>query len=196
MYSSPHRNRKYHANLLLLKNKDKDHYVVIKSLSRLLSGRTAHDGRMHVCKSCLYSFTKKESCTAHEEVCSKIRLKSSHNRMNAISIWNSKISEMVIPLFSQFIVTSKCLVVPVQDDKERKINRHIPCSVGCLTVSDCQEYNEKHIWIHSGSNTMAKFFEPLDKGVRTNKCNLEWFKTDGSTDSRMKTTLPAHQQLW
>ena len=72
MHTSPHKNRKHHANLLLLKNRRKSHYVVIKSLSRLLSGRTDHDGRMHVCQFCLYLFAKKESFTAHEEVCSQI----------------------------------------------------------------------------------------------------------------------------
>ena len=33
VYTSPHRNRKHHANLLLIRSGEQSHYVVIKSLS-------------------------------------------------------------------------------------------------------------------------------------------------------------------
>ena len=36
LYNTKERNRKHHANLLLVTSGDKRHYVVIKSLSRLL----------------------------------------------------------------------------------------------------------------------------------------------------------------
>ena len=59
VYTSPHRNRKHHANLLLIKSENKSHYVVIKSLSRLLAGRTAHSSGSDsfVCRYCLYAFS-------------------------------------------------------------------------------------------------------------------------------------------
>ena len=58
VYTSPHRNRKHHANLLLIRSGEQSHYVVIKSLSKLLAGRTAHTGgdNSFVCEYCLYSF--------------------------------------------------------------------------------------------------------------------------------------------
>ena len=57
MYNTKERNRKYHANLLLVASGDKRHYVVIKNLSRLLRGRTAEYNNSFVCKYCLYSFS-------------------------------------------------------------------------------------------------------------------------------------------
>ena len=39
VYTSPHRNRKHHANLLLIKSEQKSHFVVIKSSNKLLKGR-------------------------------------------------------------------------------------------------------------------------------------------------------------
>ena len=73
VYTSPHRNRKHHANLLLIKSENKSHYALIKSLSRLLAGRTAHSGGSDrfVCKFCLYAFEKEHSLVAHEEMCSQ-----------------------------------------------------------------------------------------------------------------------------
>ena len=40
LYTTPERNRKYHANLLQIGNKQKPHYVVINNMSRLLFGKT------------------------------------------------------------------------------------------------------------------------------------------------------------
>jgi len=49
LYISPDRQRKHHVNLLLLTDKTgRQHYVYIKSLSKLVCGRTSHDGQTHV----------------------------------------------------------------------------------------------------------------------------------------------------
>ena len=163
MYTSPHRNRKHHANLLLLKNETHAHYVVIKSLSRLLYGRTNHQQKSFVCKFCLYSFTKKESCTTHEEVCSQIPAQvvsypNEHNKYLKFKNFGNGL-RTPFTIYCDF----ESLLVPVHDEMGRKIVKHIPCSVGCPTVSDCQDYNQQQIWTHSGPGTMEKFFEHLDK---------------------------------
>ena len=57
VYTLPHRNRKHYANLLLIKSGEKSHYVVIKSLHRLLADCTAHTGKeVFICEYCLYAF--------------------------------------------------------------------------------------------------------------------------------------------
>ena len=73
VYTSPHRNRKHHANLLLIRSGEKSHFVVIKSLSKLLAGRTADTGgkSYFVCKFCLYAFKQEHSLIAHEQMCSQ-----------------------------------------------------------------------------------------------------------------------------
>ena len=65
------RDRKYHANLLLVTSGDKRHYVVIKNLSRFLKGRTAGDHAMYICKYCLYSFKHEDTMKAHDVSCSE-----------------------------------------------------------------------------------------------------------------------------
>ena len=57
VYTSPHRNRKHHANLLLMKSENKSeqksHFVVIKSLSRLAGWSNCSHRERSVCLSIL-----------------------------------------------------------------------------------------------------------------------------------------------
>ena len=196
MYTSPHRNRKHHANLLLLKHETHAHYVVIKSLSRLLHGRTAHDGKMHVCRYCLYSFTKKEACTAHEEVCCDIpaQVVSYPNEHNKYLQFKHIANGLRTPftIYCDF----ESLLVPAQDETGRKIAKHIPASVGCFTVADCQEYNKEHIWTHSGPHTMEKFFEHLDKESARINAIMNDPKTMAPLAVEEKERYQSTKKLW
>jgi len=50
LYISPDRQREFHVNLLILTDDatGQQHYVLIRHLSRLVCGRTQHDGKTHV----------------------------------------------------------------------------------------------------------------------------------------------------
>ena len=50
LYNSPHRNRKHHVNLLLIMDERSgtSHYLLIRSLSRLVGDRTNHQHSIHV----------------------------------------------------------------------------------------------------------------------------------------------------
>ena len=72
LYNSPHRNRKHHVNPLLIMN-DKNrtsHYLLIRSLSRLVGDRTKHNGVTHVCPYCLYCFSNEDFLRSHIRECS------------------------------------------------------------------------------------------------------------------------------
>ena len=66
LYTSPERNRKYHANLLQIGTSQKPHYVVIHNMSRLLFEQTAARNKMYNCKYCLTTFSKESDLEAHE----------------------------------------------------------------------------------------------------------------------------------
>ena len=67
LYDSPQRNRKYHANLLLIMDEKSgvSHYLLIQSLSRLVGDRSKHNGAAHICPYCLYCFTQEHLLTFH-----------------------------------------------------------------------------------------------------------------------------------
>ena len=54
-------------NLLLITEKDKSHYVLIKYFNRLMFSRTKHKDRKHYCMSCLKSFTTEEILSNHKK---------------------------------------------------------------------------------------------------------------------------------
>jgi len=65
IYISKERNRRHHVNLFLLEGTDEQgndlqHYVWIKSMSRLVAGRTKHGHQTYVCNLCLHPFREKE----------------------------------------------------------------------------------------------------------------------------------------
>jgi len=61
------KDREHEVNLLLLEDK---HYVLIKSLSRLLTKQLSKcNGKRHFCLRCLNSFTTKEVLDKHHEYC-------------------------------------------------------------------------------------------------------------------------------
>ena len=60
------------VNLLLISDGEKQHYCLIKSLSRLLSSQLSkHDGSIVFCLNCLNHFPNEEKLKIHEEYCLK-----------------------------------------------------------------------------------------------------------------------------
>ena len=60
------------VNLLLISDGDKQHYCLIKSLSRLLSSQMSkHDHANSFCLNCLNHFPNEEKLKIHEEYCLK-----------------------------------------------------------------------------------------------------------------------------
>ena len=58
-------------NLLLISDDEKQHYCLIKNMSRLLSTQTSkHGHEQHFCLQCLNPFNSKESLQKHNEYCS------------------------------------------------------------------------------------------------------------------------------
>ena len=66
LYTTPERNRKYHANLLQTGNNQKPHYVVINNMSRFLFEQTSARNKMYICKYCLASFLEESGLETHE----------------------------------------------------------------------------------------------------------------------------------
>ena len=66
LYTTPERNKKYHANLLQIGNIWKPHYVVISNMSRLLFDKISDRHKMYFCKYCLTTFSKESVLEAHE----------------------------------------------------------------------------------------------------------------------------------
>ena len=63
--------RRINIDLLLISDREKQHYCLIKSLSRLLSNEvTKHKESMELCRRCLNHFPNEKKLKSHEEYCS------------------------------------------------------------------------------------------------------------------------------
>ena len=74
-----------HVNLLLISKGDKQHYVWIKNLDRLLSDQNKHHARTYFCSYCLHGFSKEKLLKDHVAYCQihgpqKIELPSEEDR--------------------------------------------------------------------------------------------------------------------
>ena len=56
-------------NILLIRNEEKSHYVLIKDFNRLMYLKTKHKDRKHFFMSCLQNFTTKEILNNNRERC-------------------------------------------------------------------------------------------------------------------------------
>ena len=162
VYTSPHRNRKHHANLLLIRSEQKSHYVVIKNLSRLLAGRTAHAGNeLFICKYCLYAFTSEILLENHEVVCLEHpaqKVVYPNLGENILKFKNfGKTLEVPFTIFADF----ESILLRTSDPK--KYNKHQPSAVACLTVPAFPEYNNQEMFVYTGEDAMQQFFAQLDR---------------------------------
>ncbi|HSN23685.1 MAG TPA: hypothetical protein VLS45_05895 [Methylomicrobium sp.] len=69
LYPSPHRNRKHHVKLLLLDNDGKQHYTLIKNMSRLIFDRNNYHGKSFLCDWCLHPFSSQRVLDEHLANC-------------------------------------------------------------------------------------------------------------------------------
>ena len=58
-----------HVNLLLLEDKGKTHYCLIKNLNGMLHSQTKHVGKKYFCTYCLHGFTMEDLLIAHKPLC-------------------------------------------------------------------------------------------------------------------------------
>ena len=150
--------------MLLITSNGNSHYVIIKSLSRLLAGRTTHT-KSNVClQYCLYSFTKESALEAHQDACSEHAAVTAEYPAEPLDILRFKnfghTLEVPFVIYADF----ESILVPVDDDVSkatRKLNKHVPCGFACLTVSSCEKYNNEQVVVYSGEGTMEKFFQHI-----------------------------------
>jgi len=72
LYVSKVRDRPHHVNLLLIEGADESkHYVWVKTLSRLVAGRTKTHCPAFVCNHSLHAFCKKDTLHRHIPYCQR-----------------------------------------------------------------------------------------------------------------------------
>jgi hypothetical protein len=166
-YLSPERNRDKHVNLLLLENEDssKRHYVWIKNMSRLVAGRTKHNGATHVCDSCLQAFSSERVLTEHMPYCLRhhpqvVKYPDPENEEERTIKYKAHRAQFRIPFY--LVCDFESFLVPVEDDYgyrgTRVIEEHEVSGFACHRVTHFECYQTDPV-VYSGPDVMDKFYE-------------------------------------
>ena len=150
-------------HLLLIANKDTQHYVLIKSLDMLLRGRTKRNNKMYHCFRCLHGFTKKESLDVPLEVCRKFKVQRVEMPEDLVLKFTSfrkmiKYLIFIVYDFESIIVPQDCA-----DTTTKKLAIHKPIAYA-LKVESCYypEWSRK-VEYYSGLDAAQHFIKRLNE---------------------------------
>ena len=159
LYVSPHRNRKYTVHLLLLSDEKTQHYTFIKNLSRLVAGRTKHDGQTFVCPYCFHCFTHQHTLDKHIPDCSVHAPQTvtyPSEGEDAVLSYHATQKEFPVPYV--LYVDFESFLTPSADNNS--VSEHVPSGFCCLKVSKFdREIFEP--FVYSGPNVISKFYEHI-----------------------------------
>jgi len=163
-YLSNERNRKHHANLLLIDHPDSlhSHYVYIKNFSRLVYGRTKHDGQSFVCNSCLNVFSSQRVLDTHIPNC----LQHAPQQVVYPDPDDCKLKfrdqQKQHPVSFYLACDFEAFLTPSDDHdfrtRTRVIDRHDVSGFCCYRVTDLTQYQTPPT-VYSGPDVMEHFYE-------------------------------------
>ena len=160
LYVSKHHNRSIHINLLLLTDESKQHYTLIRNMSRLVASRSLDGHKHYVCDFCLHPFTVKAAFDRHVPHCSVHAPQHVvYPEPGSTLQWKSpmKTERIDFVIYSDF----ESFLVP-ETNVKNAVDTHVPSGYCCHTVSIYKEY-ETAPTLYSGENVMQHFFSHLLK---------------------------------
>ena len=165
LYVSPHRNRKHTVHLLLLCDETTQHYTLVKNLSRLVAGRTKHDGKTHVCPYCFHCFRQQHVLDKHIPDCSTHTPQTvtyPKEGEDAVLYYKSIQKEFPVPYV--LYVDFESFLIPSAD--KDSVNEHVPSGFCCLKVSKFDDEMFEP-YVYSGPDTVSKFYEHIYREQET-----------------------------
>ena len=175
-------------HLLLLANDYTQHYVLIKSLSGLLSKRTKHNGRIFYCERCLHGFKKKENLDEHSELCNNFQVQRTVMPQNTHMEFKgfSKMIKMPVFIAADF----ESLVVGTESGKgnTKKIARHEACAYALKVSSHFEEF-DRPVECYRGENAAQTFI------LRLHEIHEELKPLIYSNEKRKKITPQKRREL-
>jgi hypothetical protein len=190
LYVTPLRERDTHVNLLLIHNKEKMHYLLIKDLSRFVAGRSLCTRKAHVCPYCLHCFWQEEVLSRHLPECEihppqRIRYPQPDN-----NILSFKATQKQFPVQFAIYADFESFLPSVDDEKTDQttvLSRHEPSGFGAIRVSTHSKYNSAPFVYSDGPDVIDQFFSYLQRE--------EKFISDILSDGKLMIPLTEVQEL-
>ena len=163
-------------NLLLISDGEKQHYCLIKSLSRLLSSQVSgHKESNSFCLNCLNHFPNEEKLKIHEEYCLKnqaIRIEMPEKGSLVTFIHHNRSIKVPFVVYADFEAFTEEISTCEPNDKKsftQKYQRHRPSGFCYKLVCFDERYNQKPVLFRAESEDEdigAIFVEMLERDIK------------------------------
>ena len=133
-----------HVVLLYWEREEQYHYAWVKNLNRLLSRTKSHHSQTYFCERCFQGFISPDLLSKHVEICRHIPIQAVQVADEEISFKNwAKTEENLFRIYWDF----ECLLQECDEgdvnDKTVKVQKHVPCSVAWVLISNHPEVESR-----------------------------------------------------
>ena len=133
-----------HVVLLYWEREEQYHYSWVKNLNRLLSRTKSHHSQTYFCERCFQGFIRPDLLRKHMEICPHIPIQAVQVADEEISFKNwAKTEESLFRIYGDF----ECLLQECDEgdvnDKTVKVQKHVPCSVAWVLISNHPEVESR-----------------------------------------------------
>ncbi|XP_057293488.1 uncharacterized protein LOC130622101 [Hydractinia symbiolongicarpus] len=163
---STYNEREKQANLLLITDEKRNHYVAIKNLSRLLGSEISkYHGKMHFCLNCLQGFQTVESRDNHYTYCKdnetvKITMPSEKEKWLCYQDGQQQFKVPFV-IYADFESLSIPMKENARDTKTKNLNKHEPC--GWCTYSTFAYGEVPHpLTVYRNDDCVPRFVNHLE----------------------------------
>ena len=174
------------VNLLLISDGEKQHYCLIKSLSRLLSSQMSkHDHANSFCLNCLNHFPNEEKLKIHEEYCLKnqaIKIEIPEKGSLVTFIHHNRSMKVPFVVYADFEAFTEEISTCEPNEKKsftQKYQRHRPSGFCYKIVYFDERYNQKPVLFRAKSEDEdigAIFVEMLERDIKRIQEKFEFSK--------------------
>ena len=164
------------VNLLLISDGEKQHYCLIKSLSRLLSSQVSgHKESKYFCLNCLNHFPNEEKLKIHEEYCLKnhaIKIEMPEKGSFISFIHHNRSIKVPFVVYADFEAFTEEISTCEPNEKKsftKKYQRHRPSGFCYKIVCFDEKYNPKPVLFRAKSGEEdigAIFVEMLEEDIK------------------------------
>ena len=145
----PEHQQENHVVLLYWSKDENYHFVWVKNLNRLLSHTKTVRNQSYFCERCFQGFTLSELLSQHTEICQHIPIQAVQMVDEEIRFKNwAKTEPTLFRIYADF----ECLLQECNEgnDKTIRVQKHIPCSVAWVLISDHPEV-DNHSFLYRPS---------------------------------------------
>ena len=199
-------------NLLLISDGEKQHYCLIKSLSRLLSSQVSGHKESNVfCLNCLNHFPNEEKLKIHEEYCLKnqaIRIEMPEEGSLVTFIHHQRSIKVPFVVYADFEAFTEEIPISEQNDKfsfTQKYQKHKPSGFCYKIVCFDERYNQKPVLFRARSedeDVSAIFVEMLERDIKRIQEKFDFSKKmifspkDKDNFEKSESLLDLPKRIW